>query len=305
MRTTRLQPIRRALSRVWTEGRSVERVAYAVGAALFASGLVHAAVLLVSGGSWSGPLSLRKATTFGLSFGLTLATVAWATSFITIQPKVRTALLGVFTVSSVVETALVSLQVWRGVPSHFNFETPFDNAVAMTLAAGGGVIIVTALGFTAAAVTGAGELSPSMRVAVRAGFVSLLLSLGIGALMIARGVVEARGGEPQIAYTTSGSLKPLHAVAMHAILVLPGLAWLLRFTDWGEAERIRLVRVAAAAYAALMVVVGIESFNGVSPFAASPIETVTSAAALIVLVASGATAVFGLLRTNGRSSVDS
>ncbi len=294
METTTLQLMRRALGRIWTEGRRVERVAYAVGAVLFACGLVHLGVLLVAGGSWSGPLSLRKPVTFGLSFGLTLATVSWATTFTTIRPKARTALLGGFTVASVVETALVSVQAWRGVPSHFNFETPLDYTIAMVLATGGGVIVFIVLGFAWAAVSGAGELSPNLRVAVRAGFLSLLLSLGIGTLMIARGVIEARGGDPQIAYTTAGSLKPVHAVAMHAILVLPGLAWVLRFVDWDETRRSRLVRVAVAAYAVLIGVVGIESFNGVSPFAASPIETVVSAAALVVLVACGSIAVYAL-----------
>src|SRR5690349_14852963 len=99
-----------ALRRVWSDGRRAERVAYVVGAALFTSGLVHVAVLLASGGSWEGPLSLRKAATFGLSFGLTLASVAWATSFLSMRTLARVALLGAFTVASVVETVLVSLQ---------------------------------------------------------------------------------------------------------------------------------------------------------------------------------------------------
>ncbi|OXM44067.1 hypothetical protein CFP71_40965, partial [Amycolatopsis thailandensis] len=108
--------------------RTIERVAYVTGALLFLSGLVHAIVLIASGGSWTGPLSMRKAVTFGWSFGLTLATVAWATSYVAVRPRVRNVLLGVFTGASVVETVLVSMQAWRGVPSHFNFETGFDNA---------------------------------------------------------------------------------------------------------------------------------------------------------------------------------
>ncbi len=201
---------------------------------------MHAVVLVASGGSWTGPLSMRKAVTFGL----TLITVAWATSYVAVRPRVRNVLLGVFTGASVVETALVSMQAWRGVPSHFNFETGFDNAVSTTLAAGGGVIILTAVSFTAAALRGEGETTASMRLAVRFGLVALLVALGAGAAMIASGVVAARGGNPQAAYTTAGALKPLHAVAMHAILIVPGLAWLLRFADWTERRRVRLVGVA-------------------------------------------------------------
>ncbi|QWF84662.1 hypothetical protein [Amycolatopsis sp. CA-230715] len=293
--TNKLRPVGDALRRTWTEGRPIERLAYAVGATLLLSGIAHVVVLVVTGGSWEGPLSLRKAATFGLSFGLTLVSVAWATSFVKVGARVRTVLLGVFALACVVETALVSMQAWRGVPSHFNFETSFDSAVSLTLAGGGGVIIVTAVSFTGAALR-AGTAAPSMRVALRFGFGVLLVALGAGAAMIATGVVEARGGDPQLAYTTAGALKPVHAVAMHAILVLPGLAWLLRFTDWDDVRRVRLVWTAVVADAVLTAVVGVESLTDVSPFAAPWFETLPSAIALAVLVATGALAVAGVFR---------
>ncbi|UUV29682.1 hypothetical protein NQK81_33685 [Amycolatopsis roodepoortensis] len=284
------------------KSRTIERVAYATGALLFLSGLGHAVVLIASGGSWTGPVSMRKAVTFGLSFGLTLITVAWATSYVAVRPRVRNVLLGVFTGASVVETLLVSMQAWRGVPSHFNFETGFDNAVSTTLAAGGGVIILTAVSFMGAALRGDGETSASMRLAVRFGLVALLVALGAGAAMIASGVAEARGGNPQAAYTTAGALKPLHAVAMHAILIVPGLAWLLRFAEWMERRRVRLVWVAIGAYSVLTAVVGLESVAGVSPLAASPVEMVTSGVALGVLGLIGAVAVREAVRRRSRVS---
>ncbi|NKQ55081.1 hypothetical protein HFP15_19555 [Amycolatopsis sp. K13G38] len=238
-----LQELRR------TGVRPVERVAYLLGAVLFASGLVHLVVLVVSGTTWEGPLSYRKAMTFGLSFGLTLATLAWVTSFLRMNDRWRNLLLGAFTAVSVVETTLVTMQAWRGVPSHFNFETGFDTAVSMMLAAGGGVIILTVLGFTVAALRTSSGLAPSMLLALRFGLFVLLVSLGVGALMIADGVRLARGGQPELAYTTAGGLKPVHAVAMHAILVVPALAWLLRFTTWTERRKTRVIGAVAAGYA--------------------------------------------------------
>ncbi|UIJ60479.1 hypothetical protein LWP59_01945 [Amycolatopsis acidiphila] len=229
--------------------RPVERVAYRVGAILFLSGLVHLVVLVASGTTWEGPLSYRKAMTFGLSFGLTLATLAWATSFLRMNERTRTTLLGAFTVVSVVEVALVTMQVWRGVPSHFNFETGFDTLVSMTLALGGAVIIVTVAGFTAAALRSTSGLSPSMLLALRFGLVVLIGALAVGAIMIADGVRVSRGGDPQLAYTTAGALKPVHFVAMHAILVVPALAWLMRFTTWPERRRTRVIQATAVLYA--------------------------------------------------------
>ncbi|WP_326958407.1 hypothetical protein [Amycolatopsis sp. NBC_01286] len=279
---------------VWRHGRRAERIAYVVGAVLFVSGLVHAIVLLATGGSWLGPLSMRKAVTFGLSFGLTLASVAWATSFLTVRTRWRSILLGAFSVASIVEVALVSMQSWRGVPSHFDFETPFDNVVSMTLAAGGGVLILTVIGFTAAALVEPGPDAPSLRLAVRAGLLVLVVALATGAVMIARGVVEARSGDPQLAYTTAGSLKPLHAVAMHAILVLPGLAWLLTFTRWPEGHRLRVVKIAVVADAVLTAVIGVESFTGVSPFAAPLPVLALSVLAAAALAGTGLYALSGV-----------
>jgi len=283
----------RALRRIWVGGRRVERVAYVVGLVLFVSGLVHVGILLVTGWTWIGPVSLRKAATFGLSFGLTLPSVAWATSYLRLPA--RGLVLGVFIVTSVVETALISMQAWRGVPSHFNFATPFDTAVSTTLALGGGVIVLVGVVCTLAAFAGAGGLAPSMALAVRTGLVVLLVAFATGAVMVARGVVEARGGQAQLAYDTAGSLKPLHAVAMHVVLVLPALAWLLAHTSWPEARRLRLVWVAVAADAVLTAVVGYEAFAGVPPLTPPVVLGVLSAAALIVLATTGATALRAVL----------
>jgi hypothetical protein len=96
---------------------------------------------VTSGGTWEGPLSLRKPATFGLSFGLTLVNVTLIASFVPLENRSRTLLLGSFTAACVLETFLVSLQTWRGVPSHFNIETPFDAAIAQTLALGGFTLV--------------------------------------------------------------------------------------------------------------------------------------------------------------------
>ncbi|WP_326565579.1 hypothetical protein VSH64_27360 [Amycolatopsis rhabdoformis] len=291
------QPVVNAVTRIWRDGRRGERVAYVVGAVLFASGVVNAVVLLASGGTWLGPVSLRKAVTFGLSFGLTLVSVAWATSYVRLRPRARAGLLGAFLVACVAEVVLVTMQAWRGVPSHFNFETGFDTVVSMSLAAGGGVIVVTALGFTAAAFRSPGGLAPSMLVAVRFGLLVLMVALATGAVMIGRGVTESRGGDAQLAYTTAGALKPLHAVAMHAILVLPAIAWLLRFSGLSERARLRTVWLAVAADAVLTAVIGIEAFTGIPPFTAPWGLLALSGVAAAVLAG---TVVFSLI--SGKSS---
>lgn len=246
---------------VGTRARRIERAAYVVAGLLVASGLVHLGVLVVTGGAWLGPMSLRKALTFGLWFGVTLAAVTWVTSFLALRPALRTALLGTFTAVSVLETALVTMQTWRGVPSHLNFATGFDTAVSMTLAAGGGLIIVTVLGFAAGAAGAPAVFPPSMRLAVRSGFALLVVGLVVGGVMIGSGVTEARTGNAQLAYSAISTLKPVHGVALHAILVLPALAWALGRTSWSEHRRVRAVAAAAVAYAMMVLVMAV--FTGI------------------------------------------
>jgi hypothetical protein len=68
--------------------------------------------------------------------------------------------------------------------------------------------------------------------------------------MIARGVLLARTGHQQEAYSADGFLKPLHAVGLNAIVVLPLLGWLLAYSRWDERRRTRIVAVVAWAFLA-------------------------------------------------------
>jgi hypothetical protein len=219
----------------------MRKACYAIGAALILSGLFHLVVFAIDGGPWEGPVSWRKAVTFGLSFGLTLISVTWVTSYLKVSPV----LLGIFAADCVAEVGLITMQAWRHVPSHFNMETPFNTAISMTLAVGGALLIIVLVTFAIAAFRGNPDLPPSMQLALRAGFATLLIGLAAGAAMIARGVTLVNTGHQQLAYELGGFLKPLHAVSLHGVLVLPLVA--------AVTKNLALVRLAVAAYALAIV----------------------------------------------------
>jgi hypothetical protein len=257
------QAISTSLRSFWIRGRRIERVGYLVGALLLITGIVHVGILSMTGGSWVGPLSFRKPAVFGLSFGVTLVTIVWVASFLPLAERTRVALLTIFTAASVVETALVSLQAWRGVPSHFNVESAFDALVARALAVGGIALVVVIVGLTATAFRRNPAVPISLRRAIQVGFVLLCGAMATGATMIVRGMMLVFGGNPAAAYATGGALKPTHAVTMHAVLVLPLLAWLLSFADWSERRRLRVVLLASAAYLVLAGAIAIANIAGI------------------------------------------
>jgi hypothetical protein len=99
----------------WQQARPAQRFAYLVGGTLILVGLAHLAAWLVLGGAWQGPVSLRKPTTFGISFGLTTSTLAWITGRLRICDRSRWLLLGPLAVADTYEVAWVAVQRWRGL----------------------------------------------------------------------------------------------------------------------------------------------------------------------------------------------
>lgn len=255
METTRVRPP----TPLTPSLRPAERFCHVTGAVLVLSGCLHLLVFAVDGGPWDGPVSWRKPVTFGLSFGLTLIAVTWVTSYLRVGARLRSTLLVGFAVDCVVEVGGITLQAWRRVPSHLNMETGFDTAVSMTLAVGGGVLVVVLALFAVASFRNRPAGPPGMPLALRSGFAILLVALASGAAMIARGVVLTRTGHQEAAYRSTAPLKPLHGVSLHAVLVLPALVWLLSRTSWSERVREGVLYGAVGCYVVAVLAAGVDA----------------------------------------------
>ncbi len=221
---------------------------YLLAALLGAVGLAHLGLQLVLGGPWTGPVSWRKPATFGMSFGLTLATVAWVSSLAGVPEGRRSVLLHAYGFASAVEVLVITVQAWRGLPSHFNTSTPVNAALAYTAAAGGALLIAATVLLVCTAARPGAQVAPSMRLALRAGVATFAVAVLTGAAMIALGVTAARSGSLTDAYSAARALKPAHGALMHGMLVLPALAWMTARTDVPEPQRVRSVATATAGY---------------------------------------------------------
>lgn len=233
----------------------VERVAYLVGAVLVLAGLAHLLVALRYPRPWAGPLSWRKPVTFGISFGTVLISVAWVSRYLRLPRRQLDIVLAVFTADCVLEVTGITVQAWRHVPSHFNTGSGFDSVVAYSLAFGGAVLVVTLTALAGCVALGRVSADPAMTLALRAGFGLLLAGLAAGVAMIVRGARLIREHHDLAAYDTAGYLKWFHAITLHAVLVLPALAWLLDRTHRPLPTQRRVVAMAVGVYVVAAAVV--------------------------------------------------
>jgi hypothetical protein len=124
------------------------------------------------------------------------------------------------------------------------------------------ILAITVLAFTAM------RAAPRMALAIRVGLLILLVAQVVGGWMIQHGLGPAEEGvtEGLTTFGAAGVMKVPHAMAIHAIQVLPALAWLLSFAALPEPRRLGLVRIAVVGYAALVAVSVLQTVTGAAPF---------------------------------------
>lgn len=244
------------------------RILWVGGTILLVTMLVHLVALVVSGGPWTGPVSLRKPATFAETGWL----VAWSVAII--LPTVRTrawqrnVIGGATLLFGFGETAIIGIQAWRGVPSHYNFSTPLDAALMRGGAAGTAGVFLVGVIVLLVASWRSGGAPASVRLGVRAGIALLFAGCAIGLVMIFnnsgvyQGSVGAGFGERITGYlgpdaatvgqeyllihpnTDGGDLVLLHAIGVHGLLLLAVPAVLLARTALPSLRQLGVVAVA-------------------------------------------------------------
>lgn len=266
--------LREALARETVDADAPRRWLFAIGATLVLVGLAHAIPAVATDRPWAGPVSFRKPLLFGISFGLSCVTIAWFLGSMRVSRRARWLVVAALGGGSIVEVAAVSLQAFRGVPSHFNIHTgPFNEAVFNTMGVAIGfvasaILLVTLWSF----VRMEADVGRPFALAVRAGLVVLVVSQALGAQMIVHGLEQVTTGTGQApnVFGAAGVLKVPHAVTIHAVQVLPAIAWVLALGAWPVDRQRRIVGLAIAGYAGLVLVAAIQTFGGRAPLDLGP-----------------------------------
>ena len=264
-------PLPTAAPHWWFDPRA--RALTLLGALLIASGFVHVVVWGIDGGAWEGPVTWRKPILFGISAGLTSLSLGWVWSKL---PSRRwDEILATLTAwCLVVEVALIDLQCWRGVASHFNRATPFDSFLYDSMGVLILLVTLVAVDLTARLFRTPADLAPDMLAAARAGLVLLIVSCGLGMWVSVHGDLQvARGLSPEVV-GAAGVPKFPHGAVIHALQWLPMLAWGARRAGLSPWWRQRLVSAAIAGsvlvltYAIVQTLTGRGRFDAPLPMAA-------------------------------------
>ncbi len=247
--------------------RRPSKTLYTFGAFWVFSGLFHIAILAFTGFEWSGPVSWRKPMSFGLSVGLLLATIGWILDRLPNRPRLADSIAWIFGLASTVEVGLITLQAWRGVPSHFN---SFEETNALVFSWMAYMVGVMSLCLIAVLVWAAISRPADHLVsrAVLVGMVLVVAGLGIGQWLVELGndFAAANGIVPEIVTNgAEGTPKFPHAIAFHGIQVFILAALALRRSHTSEHMRKRLMSVLLVSYTGILAFASAQAVFGVAP----------------------------------------
>ncbi|TWG14567.1 hypothetical protein [Actinoplanes teichomyceticus] len=239
---------------------------------------------------------------FAVSFALYAWTLDWLLSVLPrpgrLAGRAATTVVG----ASVIELAIIVVQAARGTTSHYNQTTPLDAALWSAM---GMSVMVLSVAHLLIAVTALRRRIPDRAAAyaIRLGLLICLLGMlaavpmtmrrtGVAGIVGAHsvGVPDGGPGMPLTGWsTTGGDLRIGHFVGLHALQVLPVLAYAL--ARWAghrvdRATQARLVLVAGLAYGVLVPLLTWQALRA-QPLLRPDAATLLAFAALAAATAAG------------------
>jgi hypothetical protein len=221
----------------------------------------------------TGAPAWLKPAKFTISIAVYVFTLAWAFTLIPEWRRTGRVVGWATAIVMVLELTIIDLQAYRGTTSHFNSATPLDGILFTIM---GTAIVVQTLTSVAVAIAFWRQTFADRALgwALRLGMSITIIGAFSGALMTrptptqlaaARagqgmpvigahtvGAPEGGPGLPGTGWSTEhGDLRVPHFIGLHALQVLPMLAFALRRRRLSTDARVRLTLTAAGSYFAL------------------------------------------------------
>jgi len=225
-----------------------------------------------------------KPAKFAVSIAIYVFTLAWAFALIPEWRKTRRVVGWATAIAMVLEFVIIALQAYRGTTSHFNFSTPLNGVLFVIM----GVAIVAQTVFSIAVAVAFWRQNfadPAMGWALRFGmmitivgaFIAFFMThptpaqlaashAGLGMPIMGAHTVGAPDGGPGLSgtgwSTEHGDLRIPHFIGLHALQVLPLIAFMMGRLRLSSDTRVRLTLTAAGSYFTLVVLLLIQALRG-------------------------------------------
>jgi hypothetical protein len=225
-----------------------------------------------------------KPAKFAVSIAIYVFTLAWAFTLIPGWGKTRRVVGWATAIAMVLEFAIIALQAYRGTTSHFNFSTPLNGVLFVIM--GVAIVAQTFISIAVAvafwrqrfedpAMGWALRLGMSITIlgALSAGFMTHPTAAQLAASHAGQGMpimgahtVGAPDGGPGLSgtgwSTVHGDLRIPHFMGLHALQVLPLIAFVMRRRWLSSDDLVRLTLTAAGSYFTLFVLLLIQALRG-------------------------------------------
>jgi hypothetical protein len=241
---------------------------------------------------------------FAVSIAIYALTVAWMVTLVGTGARLARAAATLAAVALGIEIAIITLQAARGVPSHFNTQTPLDATLFYVM--GTSILAVWAATLVLALVLVGQRLDDRVLAAgLGWGLAVSLLGMMLAVLMInpvnqwvqqlshgpptlldgghTVGGVDGGPGMPVTNWSTrAGDLRAPHFVGIHALQLLPLVAWLLgrHGRRLGGGRQVRLVHLAGLGYLGVVVLLTWQALRG-EPVTRPGVATLAAAGVLL------------------------
>ena len=243
------------------------RILIGGGILLILLGLLHIPVWMTDGSDWEGRVSWRKPILFGVSTGMTLWSLGWIAG--ALKPSRLAAVDRVASITTtgslVIEVALITVQQWRGVASHFNQETHFDGWIDFAMLA---LICVAFVGIVYFGFRSLGKLQmqPEYVLSARLGMLFLIISCIIGFVISGYGYWRTSEGLPPETLGDNGVTKFPHGVAIHVLQILPAMVFVLAKLNFRPSIKQQFVWCTAGSFLSLLVFASAQTITGQARF---------------------------------------
>ena len=211
-----------------------------------------------------------KPMKFLVSIAIYTWTIAWLLAYISGPRWAKSTIAWGTAVAMLLEVACIVLQAARGIPSHFNFSTPFDATVFSVMGSMIAVNTLLAVLLLALFFIRPMELPKAILWGIRLGMVIFLLGSALGNEMVNRlshtiGAPDGGPGLPLVNWsTTAGDLRIAHLIGLHGLQILPLVGFLFSRRQKGDNDRRPLgyLTLFALGYAGIMFLFLLQALQG-------------------------------------------